>query len=407
MFAMDDRINFFNELMKILDEAEGTRDTTFGPFSFLWEDSYVRKAVVSSFDTKTSITGLKMYLATDVLEMHSKRNASRISYDQLVALLQEKSTKKYSINYNVLDECIDISKNKEAIREKMNSLFTEEEAKESLEQLEKTEVLIPYLFMDKLRNTVWSKLGEFFKLCEQSVCSECANKSRIYFQFIQAVALYEIFYIQLVQNQAVNYLECATAIVEKIKDELCKAGDKVKELQIRINTKGEHIQVEQIEEIQNIAQGICKVRYDEFLEDMKYVEIYQLLEVEFGISLTAMCYLLMLLEAIQVCSYEMRGIKHLSRKIEKDLRDIYARDLAMLVKSNHKRESRYRKVNKYIEELIEKQNPEYKLYEDADIIYTFMTELCKPVRLRNEKAFRGLEVMLGYPVYKEVQEEAE
>ncbi len=34
---------FFNALMRILDNAEGTRDTTYGPFSFLWDNSYVKR----------------------------------------------------------------------------------------------------------------------------------------------------------------------------------------------------------------------------------------------------------------------------------------------------------------------------------------------------------------------------
>lgn len=389
---VDERKKFFEEIMEILDDAEGTRDTTFGPFSFLWENSYVRDAVVSSFDTTTSITGLKLYLATNVLEMHSKGNTSRISYDQLRALINAQSSKKYSINYNALDECIDINLNKKAVREKMYSMFSVEDIRESLEYLEKTDILIPYLFMDKLRSAVWSRLRDFFKLCEQSVCSECTKKSMVYFQFIQSVALYEVFYIGLVQEQAADCMEKASGVLTQTKEEEDKLSELTKELNIL--------------EIQKRVEKLNDSLNDKVFENLYQIDIYQLLVVEFGISLNAMCYLLMIFEAMQVCNYEMRGLKHMSLKIAEKLRDIYDKELAMLVKSNHKRATRYRAVNKRIEELLQNQYPECEEFDEADVIHTFMLELCKPVKMRNKEVFRGLEVMLGYPIYKERRKES-
>jgi len=114
-----------------------------------------------------------------------------------------------------------------------------------------------------------------------------------------------------------------------------------------------------------------------------------------------MCYLLMIFEAMQVCNYEMKGLKHLSLEIEKKLSYIYDRELAMLIKSNRKRATRYRAVNKRIEQLLEYQFPKYEEYDVADVIYTFMVELCKPRGQQNQKILRGLEVMLGYPIYYE------
>jgi len=390
---MEERQVYFNMLMSILDEAEGSRDTTYGPFSFLWENSYVRNAVVSSFDTTTSITGLKMFLAMNVLEMHASGNSSRISFEQLRALLQETSSKKYSINYTVFDKCMDVEKNKEAIRAKLYTPEIAEKAQDSLEYLEKTDELFPYFFMDKLRNTVWSKLRDFFKLCEQSVCSECSKKNMVYFQFIQAVALYEIFYIRLVQEKAVDYLNEEKGFV----DEVIEVVDKINV----VNNSEKKQFAELIYEIQGTVRDLEARMNDKVQENHYKIEVYQLMLIEFGISFEAMCYLLMIFEAMQVCNYEMKGLKHLSLEIEKKLSYIYDRELAMLIKSNRKRATRYRAVNKRIEQLLEYQFPKYEEYDVADVIYTFMVELCKPRGQQNQKILRGLEVMLGYPIYYE------
>lgn len=396
---MEERQVFFEELMDILEEAEGKRDTTYGPFSFLWEKSYVRDAVVSSFPTTTSITGLKMHLAMNILKMHAEGNQSRISYEQLRGLIQGNSSKKYSINYTELDECMDIAKNKEAIR---NNLYTGElldKAQDSLEYLEKSEELFPYLLLDKLRNAVWSDLRNFFKLCEQNVCSECSKKTMVYFRFIQEVALYEIFYNRLIREKTAGYMEKEITFAEKTTAEISKMEEQVKKLS---GSQADQLK-ESVLELQKNAKSISEELDEKVLENYYLIEVYQLMLIEFGISLNAMCYLLMLFEAIQVCTYQMKGIKHLSLEIADKLSDIYDRDLIVLEESNHKRVSRYKAVNKRIEELLAHQYPKYENYDVAAVIDTFMEELCrsKAIRESRKDVFRGLEVMLGYPIYHE------
>lgn len=394
---MKERQDFFEKIMGILDGVEGKRDTAYGPFSFLWERSYVRDAVVSSFDTTTSITGLKIYLAMNVLEMHASENASRISYEQLRALLQENSAKKYNINYLVLDECMDVEKNKEAVLDKLYVGELAETAQRSIAYIKRTDEWFPYLFMEKLRSAVWSKLREFFKLCEQSVCSECSKKSKIYFQFIQALALYENFYIRLLLDPVADYIEKELAFMEELSVEVSKFHEQISNFK-RDETEQS---VEEILEFQKTFSEVNNRLDDKYFENHYRMEVYQMMLIEFGISLNAMCYLLMIFEAIQAHDPKMRGIKHLSLEIKKKLSDIYDRELAILAKSNRKRESRYRAVNKHIEELLEQQYPKDKEYDAADALYTFMEELSKPVRQQNKSLLRGLEVILGAPVYHE------
>ena len=397
---MEKRKDFFEKIMDILDDAEGKRDTNYGPFSFLSENLYVREAVVSSFDTTTSITGLKLFLSTDILEMHSKGNASRISYDQLRSLLHENSNKKYSINYKVLDECIDVEKNKEALFEKM-SFFYEAKEENGAAYLENSNELFPFIFLDRLRDAVWSKLRDFFKLCEQNVCSECSKKSMVYFQFIQALALYEIFYVHLVRERAADYMEKSLNIAkeaQKKENKLSKLSEELGDIEAGGLT-------EQILEIQKQLGDLNNSLNEEAFKNLYELEIYIFLVIEFGISLNAMCFLLMIFEAMQVCTYEMRGLKHLSLEIKEKLCDIYDRELAILAKSNHKRATRYRAINVRIEKLLKNQYPKKEKFDEADTIFAFMQELCKPAKSRDKKLFYGLEILLGYPIYHEKNEE--
>lgn len=402
---MEERQVFFEKLMNIIEEAEGKRDTIYGPFSFLWENSYVRDAVVSSFPTTTSITGLKMHLATNVLKMHAEGNQSRISYEQLKTLVQGSSSKKYSINYAQLDECMDVAKNKEAIRQNLYTGELLDKSQESLKYLERSEELFPYLFMDKLRSSVWSNLRNFFKLCEQSVCSECSKKTMVYFRFIQEVALYEIFYTRLIQDQAAEYMEDMIAFSQEQEAEISKMAEQIKLL------NGDH--TDQLQEalckLQKTAKNLSEGLDENILKKFYQIEVYQLMLIEFGISLNAMCYLLMLFEAIQVCTYQMRGISHLSLEIANKLSDIYDKDLVVLEEFNHKRVSRYKAVNKRIEELLAHQYPKCETYDAATVIDTFMEELCLPKAIGESRknVFRGLEVMLGYPIYHEGMKETQ
>ena len=180
--------------------------------------------------------------------------------------------------------------------------------------------------MDKLRNFVWDKLSDFFKLCEQSVCSECLMKSTVYFQFIQAVALYEIFYLSLIQGQTENCVKKEIKSLNQISEQLCKINELTKEV------NNNHLSPEAVFRFQKAIQELNNNLDDkvmmEFHDNSCQLEIYQLLVMEFGITYNAMCCLLMIFEAMQVCNYEMRGLKHLSLKIEKNY-------IAYIIKTLH------------------------------------------------------------------------
>lgn len=394
---METRKDKFMYLMKILDEAEGERDSEVGSFSFLWDKSYVRE-VVSSPGIKTSIAGLKTFLATEVLDIYGAKNDSNMTYRDIQAQINgEKGAKKYSFFFEFMDSCFDIEKNREAMLRRCQELPDEEGMRKSIAE---TKIWIPYLFMDKLREVVWNKLRAFFKLCDQTSCSECEKKSEVYFQFIQAVALYEIFYIEFVQEKASTLVEESMVLIQKAQEELGKLGKQGERLSSCENMPAEEL----LQSVQELTLGYQNI-WNNLLEDkVWHVGIFQLLIAEFGISLNAMCYLLMILEAMNVSSGRMRGLKNISVQIQKNLANIYEKDLEILQNYNKKRAKRYRQVNVKLEAVLEKYVwPKYQEYDEATIIYTFMEELCKPSKDQKAKVLRGLECMLGYPVYKELE----
>ena len=394
---MEKRYENFMYLMKILDDSEGDRDSEVGSFSFLWDKSYVRE-VVSSPSIKTSIAGLKTFLATEVLGIFGAKNESNLTYRDMQAQLSgDSKAKKYSFNFEFLDDCFDIEKNREAMLRECQELPEEEGIRKSLEQ---AQILIPYLFMDRLREVVWNKLRAFFKLCNQTTCSECEKKSEVYFQFIQAVALYEIFYIEFVQEKAAFLVEESMVSIRKAEEEVARLGKQGELLGNCEDMPAEEL----VLSVQELATGYQNI-WNNLLEDkVWHVGIFQLLIAEFGISLNAMCYLLMILEAMNVCNGKMRGLKNISVQIQKNLSNIYEKDLEILQNYNKKRAKRYRQVNVKLESVLEKYVwSEYQQYDEAAIIYAFMEELCMPLKERDKKTLRGLECMLGYPVYKELE----
>lgn len=404
------RSSFFNELMRILDNAAGERDTTYGPFSFLWDNSYVKKAVVSSFETSTSITGLKMFLARNVLKLYTENEKRKddssenkaggdITLGQLTAVVNGTATNhKYRMDYTILDDCIDAEKNKKAVLEKMHAPIDEAGM---VSYIKESNILFPYIFMDRLREEVWFWLREFFKLCDQKTCSECSKKSMVYFRFIQAVALYEIFYIELVQEPAAEYMERWG----KIADKLLKNMEAINGLANGLEEAEIKQQIDRLLATEKLFGEIGNMFTEnpekESPNDYTYkAGIFQLLVIEFSISLHAMCDLLMIFEAMHVCDPKMRGMRHLSLEIHGRLDEIFDKELATLEKSNVKRYKRYRQVNIKLEEIQKNQFPEHEDLDIAATIYTFMEELCKPVGQWNRNVLRGLEVLLAYPVYR-------
>ncbi len=397
------RSKFFNRIMEILDNAETKEGSTGGAFGFLWDNSYVKRVVVSSFkSTHTNIAGLKMFLARNILKMYPERRTTKsggMTFKQLKEIVDGTAKgHKYQLDYSVMDDCIDMEKNKKAMLEGMHAPI---EDADILKYIEGCNVWFPYFFMDKLRNEVWFWLGEFSRLCDQKICSECLKKSEVYFQFIQAVALYEIFYIELVQECAADYTEQVNELTKKLQEN----QETFNRLTVEIKNAAPEQRIESIflgEEIFAKLQELIEEGEEKESSEKSIYKagVFQLLVIEFAISLHAMCDLLMIFEAVYAGETKMRGIERLGEEIGDKLLDIYGKELSILETANAKRYKRHRDANIYLEKMQKNQFPECENLDIADTVYTFLNELGKPLRQWNRNLLRGLEVLLAYPVYK-------
>lgn len=389
------RLQNFEYLMNVLDEAEGERNTEIGAFSFLWENSYVREVVVTP-SKKTSIASLKTFLATEVLEIFGANSKSKISYKNIYAYLSGDTSKKYSFSFQVLDEVFDIEKNKEMLLE--DCLLLQKEGM-LREETQKTDIWFPYLLMCRLRDTVWEKLRKFFRLCNKETCEDENKKNEVYFQFIQAVTLYEIFLIECIQEKGVAYIEQSMSQLVKIE----RTMENMKE---KVDTVFDYIE-EQKEEALLVAKSVYEkatileeVQVAEFLENASAGMVFQILNADLGISFLAMCHLLMVFEAMNVCSENMRGIKRISLKIMDELFDVYKKDFVILQIYNKNRISRYKKVNEKLKKILEEYGDE--TYKESAVIGHFIEELCKPVSKQNKVILRDLECKIARPIYMEL-----
>jgi len=390
----ENRLKNFEYLMQVLDEAEGERKTEEGAFSFLDESSYVRRVVVSP-RTRTSIAGLKTFLATEVLRINKEQCFSKVSYRDIHARLSGDTSKKYNFYYDFLDDVFDVEKNKSAFWG-CDRLWSGKDDV-SRKYIADGDIWWPYLLMERLREVVWNKLREFFKLCEQESCNECERKSEVYFQFIQAVALYEIFLVKCIQEYGTDWIEKSMVFIKEMEDEIKEIGSASKEVTLDMQQKEIFALMHQVDS--GLKTFTRKIE-EKFYPMLAYVGAFQTLKAEFGISYSAMCYLLMVFEAMNVCGIKMRGIDKTSLKIKEELWEVYEKDLEILQNYNKNREKRYKKINVKLEELLKEYGNEE--VDESAIIYTFMVALCKPKRERNIAELRDLEWKLGYPIYKDL-----
>lgn len=387
------RLENFEYLMNIVDAYEGERDTTFGALSFLWEESYVRESVVTPGE-KTSIAGLKTFLATEILEIYGASSKSKISYKNIYAYLKGDESKKYRFSFQLLDDVFDKEKNKELLLEECKLL----PQKVSLREVfPKTDIWVPYILMHRLRKVIWKKLRYYFQLCNEDADGKTEKKRDIYFQFIRAVALYEIFLVECIQEQGTLYIEQALAEHERITSKLEEMRKKKEELLEWEERKEE----EQLALAESISQDVKRLKSEHvsnFLEMSTITGVFQILNADFGISFCAMLFLLISFESMLAFRENMGEMKEFSVKMQEELQMLYNKNIEFMQNDNKNRTKRYKKINEKFEEILE--HYEVMSYKEAGkVIALFMEELCKPVSRQSVDVLQELERKLAGPIY--------
>lgn len=409
-----ERYDFFQKLMKIIDEAKGEKNKALvGPFGFLKEEYFVHQAIVTcrtmnkgeckedgenrGILKKTSIAQLKTYLALEVLQIYPMKNRSRVTYKDIEEQLAGKTTKKYVFDYMILDECRDVKTNFELFLENMTK-----EHKKFLVNIRDMQEWHPYVFMDRLRTVVWDKLGEFFKLCNCQICSECEKKEEAYFKFVQAVALYEIFYRKLISEVQQENNKKVFKILECIDESLQKAFDCAKAFEENKNIE-EYVKalLRYKEDMQRYGEDMQN--FVDLENSRRPLSISLFLGYEFGVSLDAMFFLLVLLESI-IVSRELVSIENLKKEsleFAEKLYNEYGKDLFVSYFYNTKRLRRYKEVNTCLNEYLQVLYAGITCEKEAYIgaISAFMDELCKPRQRQDKELLKKAEWILAYPLY--------
>lgn len=401
------RYNFFQELMQTLDNAEGeTKSSCFGAFSYLKDKYYIRQIVCAShiaedrerednrgFAKKTGVPQLKNYLIKEVLQITGKSNKdSKVTAALVEKALLKKAKKKYKFCYDILDECSGNS----------------------------------YEFMERLRTVVWDKLRAFFELCNCESCSECEKKMDAYFKFMQAAALYEIFYKKFMYDD----------VIDNISEEIDKRKKSEQNLQefernlqafIQAENKTKESTENLSQKVQELAKEVQEIQENRnnILEDM--IE-YLFLICEFGRSLSAILFLVLFLENVMV-SVSLENWKDCdSTKMIEGIEKKYEKYLCLSNACNDRMQNRYIEIKDCLEMYFKNCKNSYDILEDyakeicsfvekrsrldknknkedyikdyVKVIYAFMEELCKPKKEQNPDILYSLEWKLGYPIFE-------
>lgn len=387
---MKTRVEAFEFLMEVLDHwkvGTGEREKDSGAFTFLREGSYVRDIVISP-NYRFAMPGLKTFLATDVLEIYQNRTKSKVSYTNIASYLSGEKVKKYNFNFEVLDQCFQIADNKRAFQEKAIVL----EGYESLkEDIEKYNEWIPYLLLEKIRDTAWRKLRRYYSLCDKECCEDCEKKKLAYFQFAQAVALFEIFYVECVLEPAKEYAEDCIQTMRSMELEI---------LQMKERIKSEELDIEKLGMFNNLLNQLLEEQLEALQEKLDRANTYKLLETELAVDMCAFLHILLILEAVNTSDSFGYGTEYKGSQLRDALYDEIDKNFNPFFEQNKNRKRLCRIVNEHLEKLLSQYT--IQNYDVAKLMVQFLEELNKSKREQDIKRLRDLQFGLAAPVYREL-----
>jgi len=234
-----DRMDYEEMLRKVMEpighwakekNPQDVKRERGGPFKFLKEDFLIRDIAITS-GKKCCVQTLKMYMATEVLELMYSEGAKRAkqSYATLEKILSKEIQKqKYKKIYlKELENCFSEEKNKEAV---LRLASAGEEDKKELMQfklIEKGEFGFFYL-LEKIRSVIRKNLHKYWEMCdaigengdlwesqesegtgkaktdggneEQSEHKREEEKKEQYMKCLMSVALHEIYMRELAER---------------------------------------------------------------------------------------------------------------------------------------------------------------------------------------------------------------
>lgn len=216
--TMETTLDKFDFLMSVLDGWKvntSDREKNAGAFSFLEEGIYIRDIVVSP-NYRQTMPGLKTFFATEVLGIYYSKSKSKVTYKEIREYLADNKAKKYNFSFEELDRCFDREANRDAF---LTDSYIMKEKSDLRDEVGGCDEWMPYILLDKICETAWRKLRQYYALCEKKCCDTCERKEHLYFQFAQSVALLEIFFCECISSHLNEFMQTGMEKLQELEQE--------------------------------------------------------------------------------------------------------------------------------------------------------------------------------------------
>ena len=209
---MKNPVEELNYLGEVIDHYV-TEDKTEnqGPFHFLREDMVIR-ALSGTATGRANVTGLKTYLAKEILKINEGGNY--VTYKNILENLRGEAKKKYKTDIHDLEMCFDWEENREILAEEIvNFRFASEKF-----PVEPGEEKVPWILLRLVQEDSEKHLLKIWELQDSYFAREEFERrlQEEYMKALHAMALQEIFYKEFLVLPAKRNLADMTRQVDTV-----------------------------------------------------------------------------------------------------------------------------------------------------------------------------------------------
>ncbi len=347
-----DRAEQFDYLMEVIDRwTREKAEKDAGPLRYLEEGSWVREVCVTP-GCSISVSQLKTYLSTAVLEIYPWNTGSKVSYRDIRKFLaQDPTAKKYAFYFQTLDKCFSVRENYLAAKRSMLI--------RGYTQTDGTVGEFPLALLEHIQALVRRKLGEYWEICspdfgvsfpervkwkqrasrEPQEDEPQADRQNKYMECIMAIALHEIWL-----RECGRMLGIAYESVSAWRDSIHQAGDEISLFAERLSRAD---QEQAWEWMRQMEDSVRKV--GEYAEQLTRYAFFLAAYTEYSMGLMAELLLVMVMETKNLDVMKPWTGR---RQIEWLLKCMDGRDLESFTRYNKNRGKYYKQLQKEVETIL-------------------------------------------------------
>lgn len=387
-------LNFYME--KLDGWVENNYNNMDGVFSYLSDNLLVRKLAVSP-NVKSGLEGLQSFLATEILGIH-RNKASKISYQIIQRYLAgEDLKKKYRFKFDLLPRTLDMEANKEALLKDSDLLkeLREKKGPDYLQSgIEQCKEWLPFILIDEARKVLWTKANNYYSICTESFCDGCNKKKQVYYQFVQAAILFEILYLEFVQEPFHEHIKKAKELMHPVEEDVTVFYSEIKNILIeKSNAQGGE---ELNQYVVNHGLDVLD-KVQELANEINIINLFSFLEAEFAKDICAMYNLLMVFETVNVHE-DNRADMQRAIQMEAEFNVKYGKCFEAFERTNEDKRVCYRRVNEHLEMVLSQYAD--KDYNITGTVVGFLEQLRKKIEKKDAPHYDGFLCLLALPVYK-------